>query len=645
MAEFTNVLVTDTFDQWRIKTNNIGADVTALIGTVETDLDGFRTEIGTTISDFEDDLAITLANLNTTYVTLATPQTITGAKTFQNTVNANGTLFLNYDESGVETFGVELGLNAPETDVQSIIDFHAGNTYDDYAARIFRKNTGEFQITQRGPGPLHLDTHDGANIEMYGNTAPSGTRSSIFYDATNHYFRDKNGANSGLTVNNGGITINSGKMKLNGLDYTWPSGRSGNRYLKTDVNGALSWSAVAGGTGDVNLSTLVFNDIVPVGTIMPWAGTSLPADDKWKFCNGQQISQATYPELWTVLGGTSPKYGAAGGNSLLPNLNGRVPVGTGTCIVQGPSGLANAQFNAGSVGSNGGGNLSSTSSVTLTAAQSGLPSHLHDINTSATFSTRDSPPNDEIDLITGSSRATTSSAEHNASNLVNTLGNYIANSPATDAAAAHSHTITADARAQPFLTINYIIKVLPDDVQQVSIEAGNGVNVKDALSDDSTTLDLFSTKIELLTDSAQFKFNNRRLELVTPAVSQANITSQINTAVSGLATTNYVDGVTSTGANGYMQLPGGMIMQWGTLAPSARLTDVTLPIAFPNACLNVQASIGQDMVDSNYDDNSLIWGGYPTLASPLSKVTIMSNLRASNTGVFYRKIFWTAIGH
>lgn len=107
--------------------------------------------------------------------------------------------------------------------------------------------------------------------------------------------------------------------------------------------------------------------------------------------------------------------------------------------------------------------------------------------------------------------------------------------------------------------------------------------------------------------------------------------------------TEYVDGFTSAAANGYTQLPGGIIMQWGTLTPSSRLTHVTLPLPFPNACLNVQVSIGEDFTDSTYQDNSLIWGGYPNATDPQSKITIMSNLRLAN--VTYRKIFWTATGH
>ena len=528
MAEFTNVLVTDTFDQWRIKTNNIGADVTALIGTVETDLDGFRTEIGDTISDFETELDNTLSS----YVTLATDQTITGAKTFQNTVNANGTILTNYDEGGVETFAVELGLNAAETNVQSFIDFHAGNVYNDYAARIFRKDTGAFQITQRGPGPLHLDTHDGANIEMYGNSAAGGTRNNIFYDASNHYFRDKNGANSGLTVNSTGIsttklTVNNGKMKLNNLDYTWPSGRSGGTYLRTDANGNLSWAAVAGGTGDVNVSTLVFNDIVPVGTIIPWAGASLPADGKWKFCNGEEVLKTAYPELTTVLGDNSPIYGSARtGYIRLPDLEQRVPVGAG------------GNFNLGNTGGGTSSSISgSTGSTALTINQ--IPPHRHagsaankNGNTNKAFAWGVVDTN----TIVSTNSFTSDGTDGDSYGWTGYAGGLSTTNTTAGTTQGHSHSLSGSVSTlQPHLVTRYIIKVLPDDVQQVSITAGNGINVKDVNAVDTDTLDLFSTKIELLADANQFKFNAAgQLQLVTPAVSQTNITSQINNAITGI---------------------------------------------------------------------------------------------------------------
>jgi hypothetical protein len=116
---------------------------------------------------------------------------------------------------------------------------------------------------------------------------------------------------------------------------------------------------------------------------------------------------------------------------------------------------------------------------------------------------------------------------------------YTANAGGYSASHSHSHSLAGSVSTlQPYLVTKYIIKVLPDDVQQVSIEAGDGINVKDANNSDTDTLDLFSTKIELLADTTQFKFNTGgQLQLVTPAVSQDDITSQISTAVSGLTTT------------------------------------------------------------------------------------------------------------
>ena len=97
--------------------------------------------------------------------------------------------------------------------------------------------------------------------------------------------------------------------------------------------------------------------------------------------------------------------------------------------------------------------------------------------------------------------------------------------------------------------------------------------------------------------------------------------------------------------NGYQILPSGLIMQWGSLTPSVRETTVTLPYTFPTTCLNVQTTIGEDFTDSSYEDNSLIWGGYPKSGEETQKVIIMSNLRVRQGGVTYRKIFWQAIGY
>lgn len=57
---------------------------------------------------------------------------------------------------------------------------------------------------------------------------------------------------------------------------------------------------------------------VPVGTILPFAGSSIPAG--WLECAGQVLSRATYPDLFAAIGTT---YGAATSETFnLPDLRG-----------------------------------------------------------------------------------------------------------------------------------------------------------------------------------------------------------------------------------------------------------------------------------------------------------------------------------
>jgi microcystin-dependent protein len=454
MADFTNVEVTDTFDQWRIKTNQLGSDFIAFEAQAEEDIANIdlsglaplsHTHPINDIINLQSSLD-SKANQSTTYtktetdakyVTLSTAQSVTGDKTFTKSLTASG------------------GISSPSVNI-----------------------TGSASTNK--------------------------------------------------------LTIASGKMRLRNQDYTWPSSYAAGRYLKTDAQGNLSWEEVAGGTGDVNLSTLVFNDIVPVGTIIPWAATSLPADGKWKFCNGEEVSNTTYPQISELLGN---RYGAAAsGKTKLPNFAGRVPLGAGGAFsVGGTGGSANI--------------TGTTAGKTLT--QENLPSgikgeaYLYRVQLGG----RGGVLGSSQDL-----RGTNLSDDGNSTAGGDGPANLKFDLGGQDVAHSHSISLT-DANYQPYLTTQYIIKVLPDDVQQVSINAGNGINVKNASDQDTTTLDLFSTKIELKTDPSQFKFSSSGLlQLVTPAVSQASITSQINTAVSGLATKAYVDsnGITqSTGPAPY----------------------------------------------------------------------------------------------
>ena len=69
------------------------------------------------------------------------------------------------------------------------------------------------------------------------------------------------------------------------------------------------------------------NSLLPVGTILPCAGETIPSN--MLICNGQEISRASYPALFNCIGS---RYGAGNGTTTfrIPNLEGRVPVGRDT---------------------------------------------------------------------------------------------------------------------------------------------------------------------------------------------------------------------------------------------------------------------------------------------------------------------------
>ena len=60
------------------------------------------------------------------------------------------------------------------------------------------------------------------------------------------------------------------------------------------------------------------------GEVKMWAGNTIPKG--WLPCDGSEVSKATYPKLYAAIGdlwGTPTD----SSNFMLPNLNGRVPVG------------------------------------------------------------------------------------------------------------------------------------------------------------------------------------------------------------------------------------------------------------------------------------------------------------------------------
>lgn len=98
------------------------------------------------------------------------------------------------------------------------------------------------------------------------------------------------------------------------------------------VNGSGTAVQITDGS---SLATALSSPALPAGATIPYAGTSAPTG--WLLCDGSAVSRSTYATLFGVVGTV---WGVGDGSTTfnLPNMNGRVAVGTGsyTDPVSGP---------------------------------------------------------------------------------------------------------------------------------------------------------------------------------------------------------------------------------------------------------------------------------------------------------------------
>jgi len=110
--------------------------------------------------------------------------------------------------------------------------------------------------------------------------------------------------------------------------------------------------------------------VMPIGTLLPYAGTTSPDTNIYLLCDGQAVSRTTYADLFTVV---STSFGVGDGSTTfnVPDLRGRIPMGLdnlgGTPANRVTD--ANADSLGGAVGSE---------DHTLTEAE--LPSHDHSMS-------------------------------------------------------------------------------------------------------------------------------------------------------------------------------------------------------------------------------------------------------------------------
>ena len=221
-------------------------------------------------------------------------------------------------------------------------------------------------------------------------------------------------------------------------------------------------------TSDTDFDTQWVNSSeIATGTIMPTGSETVPSG--WLLCNGAAVSRTTYANLFGAIG---ISFGAGNGTTTfnLPDLRGRVPVGK----------------NGGSFGTLGA--TGGVESVTLTAAQSGMPNHGHSVYDPSHNHSQNAHSHYVPNINNGGSGGGAYTESWGggsgnraiyvngtaASNNGAYTGISVNNAAAVNASEAHTNL-------QPYQVVNYIIKYTPSNVGvQIDSELTTRMNTIEA---------------------------------------------------------------------------------------------------------------------------------------------------------------------
>lgn len=206
---------------------------------------------------------------------------------------------------------------------------------------------------------------------------------------------------------------------------------------------------------DSTTQNLILNgaQYIPTGSLLTYAGSSAP--DGWLLCQGQTLQINNYSNLFNTIGNI---YGGDGITTfVLPDLRGRVPVGSG-------------QLNGNSTnyprGSTGG-----SENRTLTVNE--MPSHTHtgtiDSAGNHTHTYQDAYFAENRGLPGNNKYGTASSSDFDNNFIYRTQDggySYYPSDITTSTAGAHTHTMTNSSSGggesfsivQPYIVMSYIIK-------------------------------------------------------------------------------------------------------------------------------------------------------------------------------------------
>ena len=194
---------------------------------------------------------------------------------------------------------------------------------------------------------------------------------------------------------------------------------------------------------------------MPIGTLLPYAGTTSPDTNVYLLCDGQAVSRTTYADLFTVV---STTFGVGDGSTTfnVPDLRGRIPMGLDN--LGGTPANRVTDANADSLGGALGSQDHTLTEAELPSHDHSLASHTHSVNPPSTSVTFDQNIRNTSGYNTDAGTQAAAYSTFAGTNLTASVN--IASFTSGSASGGTGNTGSGDAHSivQPSMAIGYLIR-------------------------------------------------------------------------------------------------------------------------------------------------------------------------------------------
>ena len=267
------------------------------------------------------DFSLFVQNSNTALVKNNLFRTENGAGTYQVeigrfTLTTNGTIAdivrtLDVITGGSSGMGEHfISGNITTTMLESGMDANvtAEDVYD--ANGNYQQTDFEFELPETAGTVVKVNNIEQANLDFLSDPQ---TQLNGKADASNVYTKTE--TDTLLSAKADTSTLNDYVTKTTTQEVSGAKTFTGDNTYKT--NGVTYGAKIPDTTGWTSNKTIAMTDLLPVGSLIAYAGSTAPTG--WLWCNGSTFNQADYPELYSVLG-----------TNALPDMNHCFPEGTST---------------------------------------------------------------------------------------------------------------------------------------------------------------------------------------------------------------------------------------------------------------------------------------------------------------------------